>query len=164
MEISSVAAAVFLPFVLPLCAHVVWTDLAAMRISNRTVLLLAAVFVVIGPFVLPFGTYGWRLLALVVVLLAGMLANALGLFGAGDAKFIAAAAPFIAPGDIRLALMILAVTLATGFVTHRIAKRTALRRLAPNWESWTRARDYPMGLSLGPALVIYLALGALYGT
>lgn len=163
MEISSFAAAVFLPFVLPLCAHVVWTDLSAMRISNRTVLLIAAVFAVVGPFVLPLETYGWRLLTLVLVLLAGMVANAVGLFGAGDAKFIAAAAPFIAPGDIRIALTILTVTLATGFLTHRIAKRTALRRLAPDWESWDRTRDFPMGLALGPALVIYLGLGALYG-
>ena len=36
-------------------------------------------------------------------------------------------------------------------------------RLAPDWESWDRTRDFPMGLALGPALVIYLGLGALYG-
>ena len=37
-----------------------------------------------------------------------------------------------------------------------------MRGLAPHWESWTR-KDFPMGLCLAGALVIYLAAGAFWG-
>ena len=59
---------------------------------------------------------------------------------------------------------LLAVTLLAGFLTHRLAGRSPLRRLAPDWESWERRKDFPMGLSLGSSLAIYLGLAALYGS
>ena len=83
--------------------------------------------------------------------------------GAGDAKFAAAAAPYIAVGDSRLLLAIFAANLLAAFVTHRLAKYSALRRIAPGWHSWDKGWDFPMGLSLGGTLAIYLMLGALYG-
>ncbi|HCT32716.1 MAG TPA: hypothetical protein DF966_06115, partial [Sulfitobacter sp.] len=91
MEITSSAALWFLPFALPLCAYTIYTDLAFMRITNVTVIALAAVFVLIGPIALPFDSYLWHLLAMVVALVVGIFMNAGGLMGAGDAKFIAAA-------------------------------------------------------------------------
>ena len=84
--------------------------------------------------------------------------------GAGDAKFIAAASPFIDPGDVTLLFVIFAANLLAGFTAHRIAKHTPLRTLAPNWKSWTRGRKFPMGFSLGGTLAIYLILGAIYGS
>ena len=104
-----------------------------------------------------------------VLLLGGLLGaaadalGAAGAFGAGDAKFIAAAAPFIALGDLRLVIALFMATLLAAAVAHRGAKHTPLRRLAPHWESWEKGRKFPMGLALGPALAIYLILGALYG-
>ena len=104
MEITSYAALWFLPFALPLCAYTIYTDLAFMRITNVTVIALAAVFVLIGPIALPFDSYLWHLLAMVVALVVGIFMNAGGLMGAGDAKFIAAATPFIALGDVRFVM------------------------------------------------------------
>jgi prepilin peptidase CpaA len=89
--------------------------------------------------------------------------NAAGAMGAGDAKFIAAAAPFIAPADLRLLFVLFMATLLAAALTHRTIRLTPLRRLAPDWESWNRGRKFPMGLALGPCLVIYLILGALWG-
>ncbi len=163
MHISATAATWFAPLILPVCLWVAWSDLRYMKIPNKAVWVMVIIYVAVGLVVLPLDTFGWRLVHLVVVLLAGMVLNAVGMVGAGDAKFAAAAAPFIAIGDLQLVLMILAGMMISGYTIHRIAKHTALRRLAPHWESWTREGKYPMGLSLGGALGAYLALGAFYG-
>lgn len=163
MHISASTALWFLPFVLPVCLWVAWTDLKLMKILNVAVLTLVGVYVVIGPFALGLDAYLWHFLHLGLMLCVGIVMNAAGLIGAGDAKFVAAAAPFIAVGDVLLVLVILAASLLTGFAAHRIAKYTSLRKLAPNWESWSRGKKFPMGLCLGGTLAAYLVLGALYG-
>ncbi|EEB85945.1 prepilin peptidase [Roseobacter sp. GAI101] len=163
MSITVYAALWFLPFVLPLCLYTAYTDIASMRITNPTVITLAAVFVIIGPVVLPFETYLWHLLAMVIALVVGIILNAGGVMGAGDAKFIAAATPFIALGDLRLVMALFMATLLAAALTHRIAKHTVARRFAPTWTSWQQGKKFPMGLALGPALAFYLILGALFG-
>lgn len=164
MEITSLSALVLAIPAIPLSFFTCWSDLRGMRIPNGTVLLLAGAFVILAPFVMPFDTYLWRLLQLVVMLLLGIVANGAGLVGAGDAKFAAAAAPYVALGDLRLLLALFAANVLAAFATHRLAKHTPLRRLAPDWESWTRGRDFPMGLALGGTLSIYLVLGIVFGS
>lgn len=163
MMIEAKAAFWFLPFVLPLCWHVAYTDLREMRISNRSVLLLAGVFLLIGPVVLPLADYGQGLVQMAAILAIGFALNAARAVGAGDAKFAAAAAGFIAPGDLRFLLALLAAMLLAGVATHRLARSTGLRDMAPGWTSWERKRTFPMGLSLGGTLALYLILGALLG-
>ena len=163
MAISATAALWFLPFVLPICFYVAFTDMKQMRITNQAVLVLTAIFVVLGLFLLPFETYLWRLLGLVVVLVIGIVVNAAGVMGAGDAKFAAAAAPYIAWGDLRLLMMLFMATLLAAAATHRGVKYTPLRRLAPDWQSWQETKKFPMGLALGTTLGLYLILGALFG-
>lgn len=163
MAIEAKVALWFLPFVLPVCYYVAFTDLREMRITNPTVVLLAGIFLLVGPIALPLPDYGLRILQMVIVLVLGIGLNAAGAVGAGDAKFAAAAAPFVAPGDMRLLIALFAATLLAGFATHRLAKYTALRRIAPDWESWQREKKFPMGLSLGGTLAIYLILGLLFG-
>ena len=98
MFISSAAAAWFLPFVLPICLWVAYTDLSAMKIRNTAVMTLAGVYVVVGLAAvffdaLPLNTYLWQFVHLGVMLLVGIVMNMAGMIGAGDAKFVAAAAP-----------------------------------------------------------------------
>ncbi len=163
MSIASAAALWFLPFVLPICLYVCFTDLREMRITNQAVLALAAVFLIVGLIALPLPVYGMRVVQMLAVLLLGFILTAAGAMGAGDAKFAAAAAPFVAPGDLRLLLALFAANLLAAFVTHLLSKYTPLRRIAPDWRSWTAGWKFPMGLSLGGTLAIYLALGAAYG-
>ncbi|GGM02494.1 prepilin peptidase [Pseudooceanicola nanhaiensis] len=163
MEIDSLTALVLAIPAIPLSLYTCWSDLRGMRIPNGTVLLLAGAFVVLGPFLMPFETYLWRLAQLGVMLVLGILANAGGLVGAGDAKFVAAAAPYIAAGDLRFVLALFTANLLAAFATHRLAKHSGLRRLAPDWESWSRGRDFPMGLALGGTLSLYLLLGIFLG-
>lgn len=149
---------------LPVCIWVMLSDLRAMRIPNKAVLTLVGIYLLVGIWVLPFTLFLMQLLNLVVILLIGFVLNAGGVFGAGDAKFAAAAAPFVILGDASFVMILLAVNLLAAFLTHRIAGRTPLRRLAPEWESWKRKKDFPMGLSLGSTLAIYLGLAAIYGS
>ncbi len=134
-----------------------------MKIPNKAVISLAVIFVVIGLIALPFAEIPWRLLQFVVVLAIGFVLNMVRSIGAGDAKFAAAAAPFIAMGDLKLFLYLFSATILAAVSTHKICKRIpAIRRLTPDWESWTR-RDFPMGLALGGTLAFYLIAGAIFG-
>lgn len=152
-----------LPFVLPLCFLVAWSDMRAMRIPNWCVLALFAVYIVIGLFTLPFVAYLWGFVGLVVVLLVGFIMNAIGMIGAGDAKFAAAAAPFVYMADFRFVIALFAANILAAFLTHRFTAKTKMTALAPSWDSWERTWEFPMGLSLGGTLAIYMILSALFG-
>ena len=128
--------------------------------STLIFLALLAVFLVVGPFVLPLSDWLWRWAHLGVVLVIGILANAVRIVGAGDAKFAAAAAPFVAVGDLLVVLVILSAAAILGYLGHRLAKNTGLRRLVPHWQSWSSGKRFPMGLPLAITLVAYLALAA----
>ncbi|MCG7628027.1 prepilin peptidase [Epibacterium sp. MM17-32] len=163
MQFPAQAALWFLPFVAPLCFIVALTDLREMRIPNWTVDSLAALYVLLGMLVMPSWTeYGWQLLHLPVGLAIGFLIYAAGLVGAGDAKFAGAAAPYVALADLPDVAVIFAFTLLSGFLAHRIARHTPLRRFAPSWKSWDAGSKFPMGLCLGATLAIYLCLAAFY--
>ena len=163
MAITAFSAWWFLPFVLPVCLYVAFTDLREMRITNQSVVALFVVYSIVGLIALPFDLYLWRFVHLVVILIAGIALNAAGAMGAGDAKFLAAAAPFVALGDLRLVLALLAAALLAAVVTHRLAKHTPLRRIAPHWRSWDQGKKFPMGFALGATLAIYLGLAGFHG-
>ncbi|MCG6882721.1 MAG: prepilin peptidase [Silicimonas sp.] len=151
-------AAWFLPLVLPIALWVAWSDMATMKIPNKAVLALLAVFVVVGPIALPFNDYLWRYAHFGVVIVLGFVLSSLGTMGAGDAKFGAAMAPFIARQDVVLFMFLLGATTIAAFLLHRSARSSnAIRSRFPEWESWTR-REFPMGFALAPALVFYLAV------
>ena len=94
MSITIQSAAWFLPFVVPVCLYIMYTDMKGMRIPNHSVVALFVIFALVGLIALPFDAYLWRYSHLVAVLVAGFALNAGGAVGAGDAKWAAAAAPF----------------------------------------------------------------------
>ena len=152
---------VFLPLVLPICVWVAWSDMARMKIPNRAVLTLLAVFLFAGAFALPSQAYMYGLALGGAWLIAGFVASSLGLVGAGDAKFAAAMAPFVAAGDGLPFLMLFSAVLIASFALQRSARAMpAARRLAPTWESWERS-EFPAGIALASSLAIYLAMASL---
>lgn len=163
MSMTAYTALWFAPFVLPICLYIMYTDMQGMKIPNHAVMALFGVFVVVGFISLPLDAYLWRYVHLIVVLIAGIALNAGGALGAGDAKFAAAAAPIIHLGDLRFVMALFAANLLAAFVTHRLAKSTALRRMAPDWKSWSSGAKFPMGMALGGTLALYLVLAVLYG-
>lgn len=161
---SASAALWFAALATPIAAWVVWSDLKHMRIPNKAVVALVGVYAVVGLLTLPLTVWAWGWLHLAVVLVVGFVLTLSGGFGAGDAKFAAAMAPFVALGDLRLFLILLATVILASFIAHRLARAIpAMRRTTPDWASWQR-REFPMGLALGPALIFYLVLAAIHGS
>jgi prepilin peptidase CpaA len=150
---------------LPICLWAAYVDLSRLKIPNRAVLALGGVFLVVGLALVLFGQWSfadwaWRWPNLAVVLLVGMLLNAVWLIGAGDAKFAAAAAPFIPYQDGLMLLWLFPLALLGCWLLHRIAKYTFGRRLAPGWVSWESGKRFPMGIALAVTLLAYLAMAA----
>lgn len=163
MAQSASAALWLLVFATPVALWVIWSDLRFMRIPNKAVVALIGVYAVVGLLALPLPVWGWSWLNFAVVLVIGFVLSLSGGFGAGDAKFAAAMAPFVALGDLRLFLVLLAAVVMASFAAHRLLRLIpAVRAATPEWESWQR-REFPMGLALGPSLIFYLGLAALYG-
>lgn len=163
MLLSAQTALWFLPFVTPIALWVAWSDMKWMKIHNYAVLALASVYLTVGLIALPLTSWVWGWASLSVVLVVGFVLSSVGLVGAGDAKFAAVMAPFIALGDLSLFLMLLASVTLVSFIAHRIARRTSLvQGLVPEWESLHR-REFPMGLALGPSLLFYLCLATIFG-
>jgi prepilin peptidase CpaA len=155
-QTTAATALWFLPFVLPIAIWVSWSDMKFMKIPNRSVVALMAVFFAVGLVALPFDVWAWRWTHLVVVLVIGFVVNAFGLVGAGDAKFAAAMAPFFARDDLNFVLALLAAAIVGAFVSHRAARAIGpVRAMTADWASWTH-RDFPMGLALSGTIVFYL--------
>ncbi|OOY12162.1 MAG: hypothetical protein EP320_14855 [Rhodobacteraceae bacterium] len=157
------AALVFLVLITPVCAWVVFTDLKFMKIRNKAVMALLVIFALAGPLLLPLDVYAWRWSHAVVVFLVGFILNQIAHFGAGDAKFAAAAAPYFAHDafHIELTMLLLCAFLLSAFTAHRIMRAIpAVVNATPDWVSWKR-KDFPMGLALVGTLWAYLLIVAL---
>ena len=157
--LTATQALIFLPFVLPICIWVAWSDLASMLIPNKAVIALFLVWVLIGVIIIPFKAWLWGFGLCGIMLVAGFVFNAAGVLGAGDAKFGAAMAPFFIGTDYRFSGMFLAACLISALIAHRLLRMVpAMRRATPGWKSWTVPKDFPVGLSLAGMLIFYLIL------
>ncbi len=158
---TALDAALLLPFTLAIGIWVAWSDMKFMKIPNKSVLALAAVWLVVGLLVVPFDLWLWGLAFGAIALVVGFLGSIFGLLGAGDAKFVAAMAPFFVQGDLRFTLVLTSACLLGAFAAHRLGRLLpALRRQTSDWESWTHS-DFPMGLALAGILNIHLIFAAL---
>ena len=160
-SLSPLAALAFLIPALPIGIWVAWSDMKTMKIPNNAVMALGAGFLIIGlglvlTNLLPFKAFLWALGLGLIVLVAGFLGNAAGLFGAGDAKFAAVMAPFFIGADARFVMGLFAACLLGAFASHRLAARIPpFRAATADWASWTN-KDFPMGLALSGTLIFYL--------
>ncbi|MFT6105129.1 MAG: prepilin peptidase CpaA [Paracoccaceae bacterium] len=163
LHMSAFAALVFLPIAGPVAIWVAWNDMKFMKIPNKAVLTVLIGFALLGLLVLPLQDYAWRWLQFGGVLIAGWAMTMVRLVGAGDAKFAAAMAPFVAYGDFLFVIYLFSAVLLAAFVSHRLLRAwPPFRRASPDWESWRR-RDFPMGLALGGTLLFYLMIAVRYG-
>lgn len=170
LETTWTTAAWFLPFVIPVAIWVVWSDLTTMKIPNKAVLALLAIFVVVGLVALPFDEYLWRYAHFGVVIAIGFVLSSIGIVGAGDAKFAAAMAPFIPLQDAGFFLFLLAGTSIAALILHLIIRYSPLKKLFQGWESLADESDKPIGkrrvpygFGLSPALVFYFVLALIRG-
>jgi prepilin peptidase CpaA len=142
-----------------------------MKIKNLAVLAMLAIFVVVGPMLLPLGDYAWRYAHFAVVLAIGYLMSAGLGFGAGDMKYMAAVAPFVPVADLGAIAMLFLLWSVILLVLFWLARRSdALRMAAPGWVWLTdtaeraggvRKLKTPFGVALAPTVTTYFALAAI---
>jgi prepilin peptidase CpaA len=160
---SAAAALWLLPPVVPVAIWVAWSDMKFMKIPNKAVLALVVVFAVAGLVAFAPADWAWRWTHLAVVLAIGFVMTAAGLVGAGDAKFAAAMAPFIALQDVPFFMALFASALLGAFAAHRAMRAVpAVRGATADWASWTHAK-FPMGLALAGSLILYLVAALVTG-
>ena len=146
----------------PIMMIVAYNDLKYMKIRNWSVLVMIAIFIVLGYLVLPLDAYLWRFAGLLVALVAGFVLSSISMMGAGDAKFMAAAALFVAPEHALRVIIMLALLGPVALIVHRLAGSMFARKAFPDWESWQRKREFPWGLPLTATLGIYLGHSAFF--
>lgn len=155
-------ALIFLPFALVIGFWVTWKDLATMKIPNASVLALAAVWLVLGPLLMPWQDWlwGWGFAAITFAL--GLVCYLVMGVGAGDVKFATVIAPFFVGANLLFSLKLIAACMIGGLVCHQIAQRLPLiRKATPNWKSWEVGRVMPFGLCLSGILILHLAVAAM---
>lgn len=147
-----------LPLVLaaPLLGWMAVSDFTRMRISNRLILAMLALFAVAGPWLLGGEAALWRLAAAALVLVAGFAAFLGGFFAGGDIKALAALQLFIPLGRENLALYALTFSAAmlAGIVAMLLLRRVAGGPGA-SCLSLSVAQGYPMGISIALAGLAY---------
>lgn len=161
IALPAVAAWWYLPVVIPLSLWAMWSDLTTMKIPNRITDALVLAFVPLGLMALPWQDFLWQLTHPAVMLALAVVLHAARIYGGGDLKFIVAASPYVMRPDLPLVAVLLALALLVGLGVHRLVLRPLLRRRFPDWASWSATGRYPVALSLGPTLIVYLALAAI---
>lgn len=156
--VTPTGALILLVFVLPIAVWVSINDLKRMKIPNKAVLALAAVWPLVGWLAVATWTaWFWGFALMAIVLVAGYLMYTTGTFGAGDAKYSAAMAPFFVGANIVPLLLLIAACLMGALITHRAMKAIpAVRAATPDWKSWSERRFFPLGFALSGIVVFYL--------
>lgn len=142
----------FFPLAMALAAS---SDLLTMRISNKLVLLIVAVFCVVALAVdLPLQQFAMHVLCAMLVLVVGFTFFALGWMGGGDAKLAAATTLWLGFG---LALPYLVYTaLLGGALTILILalRRLPLMPIIARFRWIERLHDRKTGIPYGVALAL----------
>jgi prepilin peptidase CpaA len=142
---------------LPIAIWAAISDLKRMKIPNTAVIAMAAIWPLIGWYVVPWQPWLWGFAIMAVVFVAGFLMYLTGTFGAGDAKYSAAMSGLFVGGNIGEILLIIFVCMVGSLVLHRLLRSLPfVRNATPDWESWTKRRFFPFGLALSAIVVFYL--------
>lgn len=156
------AAYWFLPPVFFLAIFISWNDMRDMKITNNTVIAVMVVYALIGPFAFGFPLYFWQWLHFPIALAVCMALWALRLMGGGDAKLIAAMAPYFVMADLPIILRVFAASLIAGLIVHSLFRLTPLKAPVAEWKSWQAGRYFPKGFPLSMTLLSYLLIAAAY--
>ncbi|MEM1313294.1 MAG: prepilin peptidase [Pseudomonadota bacterium] len=141
----------------PLAALAGLWDLRRLRIPNRLNVALVLLFLPIGALSLPLDLFGYRIAGALLVLFLGLLLFASGRMGGGDVKMLAAGALYVPGPQAPAMLMLLSAALIAG-VAFIYLMRYALGPGERSWLGLTRGARYPMGVSIGAALIVHLGL------
>lgn len=156
--ITPTGALILLVPVLPIAIWAATSDMKRMKIPNKAVLAMAAVWPLLGWLAVPTWTaWFWGFAIMAIVLVALYLLYTTGTFGAGDAKYGAAMSGMFVGTSITWLLLLIASCMVGAVIVHRFMRGIpAVRRMTPDWESWVQRRYFPFGLALSGIVVFYL--------
>lgn len=156
--ITPTGALILLVPALPLAIWASLSDLKRLKIPNKAVLAVAALWPLLGWLAVPTWTaWFWGFAIMAIGFLIGYLAFTFLRFPGGDAKYAAAISPMFVGADIGFALQIVLVSMIGATVLHQILRQIPfVRRMAPDWEGWKRWRMVPFGLALSGMMIFYL--------
>lgn len=156
--ITPTGALILLVPVLPIAIWAALTDMKRMKIPNKSVLAMAAVWPALGWLAVPtWAAWFWGFAIMAIVLVALYLLYTTGTFGAGDAKYAASMAGIFVGTPIGFLLLLIASCMIGALILHRILRSIpAIRRATPDWESWEQRRYFPFGLALSLMVLVYL--------
>ncbi|WP_306133436.1 prepilin peptidase [Roseivivax marinus] len=130
----------------PLLGAMALGDLRELRIPNRLLVALAAVFALVAPFTVPAPEIGLRVLAAACIFVLCVAAFAAGVVGGGDAKALPILTLFVPVTAWTAAPSLFALSLLAGILAVLALRRTAPPALA-GWKSLATPRSFPMGVS-----------------
>ena len=163
---TTMAATIYFVATLPLLFYIVFSDLRYMRIYNWSNIALFLIFLILSPFFFEWIEIGWRLVAAAVMFAVGFVLNISRLLGGGDAKFLPAAAPYVALSDATFVMVLLAALSIIIVILHRaMLLIPPFKRQVADWVSWNDPRmngrpATPYGVALAATLSAYLFLKA----
>ncbi len=148
----STLAMFFFPLAMALAAS---SDLLTMRISNKLVLLIVAVFCVVALAVdLPLQQFAMHVLCAMLVLVVGFTFFALGWMGGGDAKLAAATTLWLGFG-LAVPYLVYTALLGGGLTILILAlRRLPLMPLIARFRWLERLHDRKTGIPYGVALAL----------
>jgi prepilin peptidase CpaA len=150
-------AMILLVPVLPIAIWAALSDLKRMKIPNTSVIAMAAIWPLLGWYLVPMSAWLWGFALMAIVFVAGFLLYSTGTFGAGDAKYAAAMSGMFVGGNIAEILLLLVLCMIGSLLVHRLLRSMPfIRNATPDWVSWTQRRYFPFGLALSAILIIYL--------
>lgn len=151
------AEAVFVAAII-IGATVAYWDLKTMTIPNWISISAAVIFLVIVFLGLGVEVALWRLAAAFGVLIVTFVLFVAGAMGGGDAKIAAAFAIPVAPIDLSMVLIILALSGLAALLVVSVLRRTLFSD--GTWEVWSAGKSFPYGLPLAMTLIMYTGLVA----
>ena len=149
--------------VLPLLAAMALGDMRQLRISNRLVLGMLAVFVLSAPLFLPLPEIAWRLAAAALVFVIGLAGFAFRLWGGGDVKALAALMMFLPSSSLTIYAYVFSASMLFGMVLV-LSLRRVVGSPDSRWRSLKPQASYPMGVSIAMSgLFLIPAIALLVG-
>lgn len=139
----------FVPLLIlaPLLIHMAFHDLRHLKISNRLVLAMLAIFLLSAPAALSFAEIGYRAAAAAVVFLLGFFGFAFRLWGGGDVKAMAALTLFVPSAFLSIFALVFSLSMAFGMAAVLTGQRVFGRQDSA-WSALRPGSAFPMGVSI----------------
>jgi prepilin peptidase CpaA len=161
--VTSVQALLLVPLVAaaPVMVTAAWSDLRHMLIPNVLSLILVGIFVLFSLAFPPEDLLA-RLMVAGSVLVLGMGANYLGLFGGGDVKLLSALLLLVPVPTLVTFAHVFSVSMLLGIAAIMLLRRVPMLA-ATGWPAFRPGRHFPMGVSIGMAGLAHPAVVAAFG-